>query len=68
MTLHPYTHASRPANRPLGSDDETGRSLQPSFESENHPGDKGVQIVTLALLGMTVVGAIAMIGFNWTTG
>jgi hypothetical protein len=68
MTLHPETHATRLANQPRGTDDGCGRPLRPSYESENHPGDKGVRIVSLALLGMTVVGAIAMIGFNWTTG
>jgi hypothetical protein len=29
---------------------------------------RGVQVISTALLGLTVVGAIAMLGFNWTSG
>ncbi len=66
MTRHPVTDSARHPAR--DADDDRITPVEPRPGPEQNPGDREARIVSLMLMGVTVVGAVAMIGFNWTTG
>jgi len=68
MTSRPFTNAGRPLSRLHDSDANAPGSDRPSVALEHDVESRGVQVISTALLGLTVVGAIAMLGFNWTSG
>lgn len=41
---------------------------RPCAEQGHDSEGMGVQVITTVLLGLTVLGAVAMLGVNWTMG
>ncbi|MCJ2082766.1 hypothetical protein [Methylobacterium sp. J-090] len=66
MTLRPFTNASRPTTRLRDTDTDRTGSDRPEAELEHDAEGKGVQFITTMLLGLTVIGAVGMLAFNWT--
>ena len=66
MTSRPYTNARRPTTHVRETHAERTRfdrgAVEPEFDAE----DKGVHAIATLLLGLTIIGAVAMLGFRWT--
>jgi len=68
MTLRPFTNANRPTTRLRNTDIDYTGSDKPVVELGHDAEGKGVQFITTMLLGLTVIGAVMMLTFNWTSG
>ena len=66
MTSRPFTSARRPTTHVRETHAERTRfdrgAAEPEFDAE----DKGVHAIATLLLGLTIIGAVAMLGFRWT--